>query len=173
MELSKIIELLSFTIPSIITGSIAYLFFLSHTQSEEKKIKLTLSRENKKNILPIKLQAYERMTLYLERINPSKLLIRVTSINNDKQAYTLSLINTIEQEFEHNLTQQIYISEKCWSVIIASKNATIQLIKKTSEENSIVNAQELRENILQNILKTPSPTNTALAFIKDEVRSFL
>jgi len=173
MESSKIIELLSFTIPSIITGSIAYLFFLSHTQSEEKKIKLTLLRENKKTILPIKLQAYERMTLYLERINPSKLLIRVTSINNDKQAYTLSLINTIEQEFEHNLTQQIYISEKCWSVIIASKNATIQLIKKTSEENSIANAQELREGILQKILKTPSPTNTALAFIKDEVRSFL
>ena len=173
MESSKIIELLSFTIPSIITGSIAYLFFLSHTQSEEKKIKLTLLRENKKTILPIKLQAYERMTLYLERINPSKLLIRVTSINNDKQAYTLSLINTIEQEFEHNLTQQIYISEKCWSVIIASKNATIQLIKKISEENSIANAQELREGILQKILKTPSPTNTALAFIKDEVRSFL
>jgi hypothetical protein len=173
MELSKILEILSFTIPSIVTGSIAYLFFLSHTQSEERKIKLTLLRENKKTILPIKLQAYERMTLYLERINPSKLLIRVTSINNDKQAYTLSLINTIEQEFEHNLTQQIYISEKCWSVIIASKNATIQLIKKTSEENSIANAQELREGILQKILKTPSPTNTALAFIKDEVRSFL
>jgi hypothetical protein len=173
MELSKILEILSFTIPSIVTGSIAYLFFLSHTQSEERKIKLTLLRENKKTILPIKLQAYERMTLYLERINPSKLLIRVTSINNDKQAYTLSLINTIEQEFEHNLTQQIYISEKCWSVIIASKNATIQLIKKTSEENSIAHAQELREGILQKILKTPSPTNTALAFIKDEVRSFL
>lgn len=173
MELSKIIELLSYTIPSIITGSIAYIFFLRHTRTEEKKLRLTLLQKTKKSSLPVKLQAYERMTLYLERINPSKLLIRVTSINNDKQAYTLSLINTIEQEFEHNLTQQIYISEKCWSVIIASKNATIQLIKKSSEENSIANAQELRERILQDILKTPSPTNTALAFIKDEVRSFL
>lgn len=128
-------------------------------------------QENKKSSLPVKLQAFERMTLYLERINPSKLLIRVTSINNDKNAYTLSLINTIEQEFEHNLTQQIYISEKCWSIIIASKNATIQLISKTSKEEAILNAQELREVLLQNILKTPAPTNTALAFIKDEVRS--
>jgi len=173
MELSKIIELLSYTLPSIITGLIAYAFFLNHTKAEERKIKLTLLHKNKKISLPVKLQAFERMTLYLERINPSKLLIRVPSINNDKNAYAISLINTIEQEFEHNLTQQIYISEKCWSIIIASKNTTIQLINKTSEETIITNAQELREAILQKMVKGNAPSNTALAFIKDEVRNLL
>jgi len=173
MELLKITELLSYTIPSIITGSIAYLFFLNHIKVEEKKIKLSLLHENKKTTLPVRLQAYERMTLYLERINPSKLLIRVSSINNDKNAYTLSLINTIEQEFEHNLAQQIYISDKCWSVIIASKNATIQLINKTSEDSSITNAQHLRESILQKMINANAPSNTGLAFIKDEVKNIL
>ena len=173
MELSKIIELLSYTLPSIITGIIAYIFFLNHTKTEERKIKLTMLQENKKSSLPVSLQAYERMTLYLERINPSKLLIRIPSINNDKNAYAISLINTIEQEFEHNLTQQIYISEKCWSIIIASKNTTIQLIKKTSEEISITNAQELREAILKKMVNGNAPSNTALAFIKDEVRNLL
>jgi len=173
MTLTKIIELLSYTLPSIITGVIAYFFFLNHTRSEEKKLKISLLKENRKESLPTKLQAYERMTLYLERINPSKLLIRVTSINNDKNSYAISLISTIEQEFEHNLTQQIYISEKCWSVIIASKNATIQLIKKTSEENSITNAQEMRVEILQKLSNSTPPSNTALAFIKDEVKGYI
>jgi len=173
MELTKILEILSYTIPTIITGVIAYLFFLAHTKSEEKKLKISLLKGNQQNSLPTKLQAYERMTLYLERINPSKLLVRVTSINNDKNAYVISLINTIEQEFEHNLAQQIYISDKCWSIIIASKNATMQLIKKTSEEEAITNAQELREAILQKMLNFPSPSSTALAFIKDEVRNII
>jgi hypothetical protein len=173
MEFTKIIELFSYTIPAIAVGVIAYYFFLNHTKTEEKKLKLSLLKENQQHSLPIKLQAYERMTLFIERINPSKILLRVPSINNDKNAYSQSLINTIEQEFEHNLTQQIYISEKCWNVIIASKNATIQLIKKTTEENTITNAQELKEAILQNIINSNSPSTTAIAFIKDEVRNLL
>jgi len=173
MELTKIIELLSYTLPSVITGIIAYLFFLKYTESEVKKTKLMLLKENQKDSLPIKLQAYERMTLYLERIKPSSLLIRVASINNDKNAYVLSLINTIEQEFEHNLTQQIYISEKCWNVIVTSKNATLQLVSATSKESKITNAQELREAILLKMLNKTSPSTTALAFIKEEVKSFI
>ena len=173
METEKIIDLISYTIPTIVTGIVAYYFFLNYTKNEERKFNLQAIKENKNNGLHLKLQAYERMTLFLERIKPSKLLIRVTSVNNDKNAYSQSLINTIEQEFEHNLTQQIYISEKCWSVIIASKNATIQLIKNTAIDASIKNAQELREVILTKMLNTSAPSNTALAFIKEEVKSIM
>jgi len=121
MELTKIIELLSYTLPSVITGIIAYLFFLKYTESEVKKTKLMLLKENQKDSLPIKLQAYERMTLYLERIKPSSLLIRVASINNDKNAYVLSLINTIEQEFEHNLTNKFIFQKSAGMLLLHQK----------------------------------------------------
>ena len=170
-KLEKIIELLTYTIPAIITGAVAYYFFMNHTDFEQQRLKLMLLKENQKGSLPIRLQAYERMTLFLERINPAKLLLRITSINNDKEAYALSIINTIEQEFEHNLSQQIYISEKCWSIIIASKNATIQLIKQTELNEEVKTAQDLREAVLRKIVENASPSSTALAFIKDEVRS--
>ncbi|MFA5298334.1 MAG: hypothetical protein WC389_09035 [Lutibacter sp.] len=173
MEYTKIMELLSYTIPSAVTGLVAYYFFLSHTNNEEKKMRLTLLMKNQKQSLPIRLQAYERMALFLERINPTKLVLRITSVNNDVNAYSQSLINTIEMEFEHNLTQQIYISEKCWSVIMASKNATIYIIKKTAEEETVTNAQELREALIKRILNSAAPSDTALAFIKDEVRNFI
>ena len=173
MEYTKIVELLSYTIPSVVTGAVAYYFFLNHTKNEERKIRLSLLRENQKQSLPIRLQAFERMALFLERINPSKLVLRITSVNNDINAYSQSLINTIEQEFEHNLAQQIYISDQCWSVITASKNATIHIIKKTAEEATVTTAQELREAIIKKILNSPAPSTTALAFLKDEVRSFI
>ncbi|MDD3721178.1 MAG: hypothetical protein PHW92_01640 [Lutibacter sp.] len=173
MEYSKIVELLSYTIPSIVTGIVAYYFFLAHTNNEERKMRLSLLRENQKQSLPIKLQAYERMALFLERINPSKLVLRITSVNNDINAYSQSLINTIEQEFEHNLTQQIYISEKCWSVIMAAKNTTILIIQKAGEEEPVNNVQELREAIIKRILNSSAPSTTALAFIKEEVRNLI
>lgn len=173
MDLDRIIELLSYTIPSVVTGVVAYYFFVNHTNNEERKMKLTLLKENQKQALPIKLQAYERMTLYLERISPSSLVIRIPSVNDDKNAYANSIINTISQEFEHNIAQQIYISDKCWNVIIASKNATIQLVKKAQADTTINNAQELREGILKATLNIPPPSITALAFIKDEVQSFI
>lgn len=173
MDFDRILDLLSYTIPSMVTGIVAYYFFVNHTKNEERKMKFEILKENQKLGLPIKLQAYERMTLFLERINPSNLLLRVSSVNNDKNAYAASIINTIEQEYEHNIAQQIYISEKCWSVIIASKNATIQLIKKNEIDESVKTAQELREAILKKTLNTPSPSSTSLAFIKNEVKNII
>jgi len=173
MDLDRILELLSYTIPSMVTGVVAYYFFITHTKNEERKMKLDILKENQKLGLPIKLQAYERMTLFLERINPSSLLLRISSVNNDKTAYAISVINTIEHEFEHNLAQQIYISEKCWNVIVTSKNSTIELVKNFEKENTINNAQELREEIIKNSLNNASPSSTALAFVKNEVKSFI
>ena len=173
MELEKIFEILLYAVPALITGIIAYYFFKEHTKNEDGRRRYLLHKDIQVNTLPIRLQAYERMTLFLERINPAKLLLRITSINNDKEAYALSIINSIEQEFEHNLSQQIYISEKCWSVIIASKNATIQLIKQTELNEEVKTAQDLREAVLRKMLENASPSSTALAFIKDEVKSFI
>jgi len=78
MNIDKLIELLSYTLPSLITGGVAYYFFKMHTDSDDKKRRFLLRRENQKGALPLRLQAYERMTLYMERIDPAKLLIQKT-----------------------------------------------------------------------------------------------
>ena len=173
MNSDIIVQIIGFTIPSIVTGLVAYYFFINHTKMEEKKMKVSLLKENKKHSLPQKLQAYERMTLFLERLNPSKLLIRVTSVNNDKNAYLFSVSQIIEQEFEHNLTQQIYVSDECWGVIVAAKNATTHLIATVSNDPEINTAEELREAVIKNILEKGTPSAAALAFVKNEVKDIL
>lgn len=169
MNTVKIIELLSYTIPSLITGGIAYYFFNLHITNEDNRRYYLLRKESQKQALPLRLQAYERMTLYLERINPNKLLFRSTAIGTDKNDYENLIINQIEQEFEHNLSQQIYISDKCWAIISTAKNATIQMIRKASMNEKVTNASELRDALLNELINKQAPSHIALSFIKNEV----
>ncbi len=173
METTKLIELVSYTLPAVITGVVAYYFFDLYTKNEERRLRFLLNNETQKDALPIRLQAFERMTLYLERINPAKLLIRITPISEDKNDYENYVIAQIEQEFEHNLTQQIYMSDECWTIIVTAKNATIQMIRKANLSERVDNANKLREVILNDLMDKQTPSYTALAYIKNEVSLIL
>ena len=169
MESTRIIELISYTLPTLIMAFVAYSFFELYTKNETEKRNYLLKKDTKPDTLSIRLQAYERMTLFLERINPSQLLVRIAPISNDKKDYQNFIIAQIEQEIEHNITQQIYISEECWSVIMTAKNATIQMILLAANNEKISDANQLREFILKDLFDKPSPSSAALAFIKNEV----
>lgn len=169
MDSTKLIELASYTLPAIITGLVAYNLFKSYFKDQQNTRRWLLQKDNRKDTLPLRLQAYERMTLFMERINPSQLLVRITPISDDKNEYANYVIAQVEQEFEHNLAQQIYISDECWSIITTAKNATIQMIRVASKNEKVADANQLREIILSDLLEKQSPSSAALAFIKNEV----
>jgi len=169
MEAEKVIDLILYAVPALITGLIAYYFFKEHTKNEDGRRRFLLHKDIQVNTLPIRLQAYERMTLFLERITPTKLLIRVSPTSSNKESYEALLIANIEQEFEHNLSQQIYMSDECWNIINAAKNATIQLIRKASLLEKTNTANKLREVILTEMMEKRAPSDAALSFIKQEI----
>jgi hypothetical protein len=163
-----IFQLFAFLLPAVVTGAVAFYFFRLHTRNEEGRRRFLLHKDSQKNAMPIRLQAYERMALFLERISIPSLVVRVRPKSADKNAYEQLLIRTIENEFDHNLSQQIYMSDDCWNIIKAAKNATIQAIRKAgmSESDS---ADKLREDILNETMEKQSPSATALAFVKKEI----
>lgn len=167
----KILESIAYLLPALVTGWIAYYMFNQFLQQNDSGRKIDLIAQKKKNSLQIKLQAYERMLLFCERINPVKMLVRVKPISENTEGYVQLLIANIEQEFEHNLVQQIYISDDTWTAIIATKTAIINKLKQTAEDSN--GANDLRENILIDYSKTLPPTETAVAFIKSEVKKML
>lgn len=169
MDSTKILEILAYTLPSLITGGVAYFLFNSYFKDQQNTRRWLLQKDNRKDTLPLRLQAFERMTLFMERINPSQLLIRITPISDNKNEYANYVITQVEQEFEHNLAQQIYISDECWSIITAAKNATIQMIRLATKSEKVADANQLRELILSDLLEKQSPSSAALAFIKNEV----
>lgn len=173
MNTTKLIELLFYVLPALITGGVAYYFFQMFTQNEERRRHYLLRKENQRDALPLRLQAYERMVLFLERIEPGKLLTRIAPMSSDKIDYANYVAAQIDQEFEHNLTQQIYMSDKCWNIITTAKNSTIQLIRKASLDVEAKDADSLRQNILSGLFEKASPSSAALAYIKNEVHEFL
>ncbi|TBN06666.1 hypothetical protein EYD45_01925 [Hyunsoonleella flava] len=170
MDSSRIIDLFLFTIPALITGLIAYYFFKTHTANEDGRRRFLLKKDLQTTSLPLRLQAYERLTLFLERISPNKLLLRVKPISSNKDDYEALLIQNIQQEMEHNLAQQIYVSEKCWSVISTAKAATVQLIRKANLSEKTDSADKLREVILTEMMERHSPSDAAISILKEEVR---
>jgi hypothetical protein len=169
MEVEKIFEVLLYAVPALITGMIAYYFFKEHTKNEDGRRRFLLQKDMQVNTMPLRLQAYERMAIFLERITPSKLLIRVAPTSSNKEDYESLLIASIEQEFEHNLSQQIYVTDECWNIITAAKNATIQLIRKASLLEKTETANKLREVVLTEMLEKRAPSDAALSYIKQEV----
>jgi hypothetical protein len=169
MSTDKIIELLSYTLPAVVTGLVAFYFLERFFKNEERVRKFQLHKEHQKQSFPLRLQAYERMVLFLERINPNKLLIRVQPFSEDKIEYLHLLVQNVEQEFDHNLSQQIYVTEPCWDMIVTAKNTTLQLLRNKAVNESIKNAQELQEVLLREGLQDEHPSEAALAYIRNEV----
>ncbi|GAA0762811.1 DUF7935 family protein [Psychroflexus lacisalsi] len=167
---SELLGYLSYLIPSIIVGVIAFYFFKTFVDHQKEMQYMELRKENRSEVLPLRLQAFERLVLFLERISPGQLLSRIKPVGENKYDYENLLIASIEQEFEHNLVQQVYVSQKCWEAIKASKNSTISLIRKTAMSDKITSAQKLREVVLTELFERSSPSDTGIAFLKNEIR---
>ncbi|MDN3620249.1 hypothetical protein QWY81_12360 [Polaribacter undariae] len=167
----KLIESIAYILPALVTGLVAYYIFnrlIIKLSSDEK---IALLSQRKKEALPIKLQAYERMLLFCERINPVKMLVRIKPITEETQDYLQLLIANIDQEFEHNLVQQMYITDDTWTAVVATKNTIINKLRQVAETAKTAN--ELREKVIIDYSKTLPPTDTAISFIKNEVKKLL
>ena len=168
----QILGLMVYCIPALVTGVIAFLFFREHTDNENNRRNFILKESIQKESLPIRLQAYERLTLFLERISPQNLLKRVSPISQEVEDYKSLLIQTVEQEYEHNLSQQIYVSDPCWRVVSAAKNSTIQTIVSFKNKDVSI-ANDIRPLLLDILLNNEVTAEMALNFLNEEVSILL
>jgi hypothetical protein len=169
MNTTIFFDIIAYTIPALITGVIAYSLFNAHFKDQQNNRRWLIQKDNQKTALPLRLQAYERLTLLMERINPSQLVSRIKPISEDKNDYQNYIVAQIEQEIDHNLTQQIYVSEQCWAIVLTAKNATIQMIRLAAKNEKVTDANNLREVLITDLLDKTAPSSAALSFIKNEV----
>ncbi len=166
----KILEIATYTLPAIITGGVAFGLLHKFFKNEENKRKFELLRENQRLGLPIRLQAYERIVLFLERINPINLMMRVEPNGLNPQSYATLLVHTIQTEYEHNIAQQIYFTQESWEIILKAKNSIITQIRRFSIEGEVASGEELRTKLLQELTQTESASAVAISFIKEELK---
>lgn len=170
MDTNKIIELASYTLPALITGGTAFVLFTKFFNNEENRRRFELLKENQKQSLPLRLQAYERVVLFLERINPVQLLLRVQPNGLDPKSYATLLIHSIQTEYEHNITQQVYISNEGWEAVLKAKNSIMNIVTSKSVTEGITTAEAMQKAIFEDVAQDEVATDIAIAMLKNELK---
>jgi len=106
----EILEVLKYTLPALIVFLTAYFLIRAFIRNDQDKRKHEIVLQNQKNVTPVRLQAYERVILFLERISLESLIMRTSKQGMTSKQIQTSMLNTIRAEFEHNLSQQVYIT---------------------------------------------------------------
>ncbi len=165
-------EVFKYTLPSLVVFLTAYLMMRTYLEKEDKQIRLQLLLENSKKLTPIRLQAYERLVLLMERIAPESLIPRVYEKNMTPEQFHYALITTIRKEYEHNLSQQIYVSSRAWNAVKAAKENIIKLINTVASDPAAKqDVQHMSRIIIETYASVEqTPTEAAIEILKSEVQ---
>lgn len=168
--LEILLEIIKLTVPGIVVFATVYVLMKHLTEQLLGNRRVDQKIESQKITLNLKLQAYERLSLFCERISIPNLMIRLHTDSMTPSSLKWAMFQAIQQEFEHNITQQIYVSESLWKILVLAKDNTMSLIDrvasdlpKTASADDFINA--LFTYIDQ---QTSNPLQTALSAIKKE-----
>ncbi|MCB9046547.1 MAG: hypothetical protein H6550_10480 [Chitinophagales bacterium] len=174
--LGTFLEILKYTLPALIMLMVTYMIVSKFLTEQTTRKQLALFHETQNITIPMRLQAYERLTLYVERIKPRNLLNRVYQKDMNVAVYEAMLVQTIKAEYDHNLAQQIYVSRLVWQTVSGVKEQEINIINTMARRlNPEAPAKELHKALMEYILSDEGeqPTDVALQIITDESRRIL
>ena len=167
-----LLDLVKIVIPAAIALYAVYLIVKSFLNRELEKKVLDIRMKNSEIVLPIRLQAYERMCLFMERISPNNLVIRLNDPGYSVREFQQVLLNEIRQEYNHNLSQQVYMSDESWNMTKSAMEEIVVVINSAAGnldgEGSSMDLSKMIFEIMME--KEQDPISAALTHMKDEIR---
>ncbi|MFO7880529.1 MAG: hypothetical protein ACQES0_01800 [Bacteroidota bacterium] len=167
-------EILQITLPALIV-MITAIYMMSRQSKRDHQLKLTeLAVTNNKTITPLRLQAYERIIIFLERITPNSIIFRLQTPEMTAQQMHQEMLQLIRAEYEHNLSQQLYVSPEGWESVKQAKELTIKIINEAADNvKPTASALELSREIFDKLVEQEkAPTHQAIEQLKKEVARF-
>lgn len=170
--MDALIEFIKILVPASVVLYAAYLLVRSFIQKEIEMKKLEVRSRSIETVLPNRMQAYERMALFLERISPQNLLVRLTAPGLPAREFHQLLLSEIRNEYNHNVSQQVYMSEDVWSLIKNAKEDLIVSINDSASEMSMESTSlDLSKKIFEkSVNKSIDPIAHALSELKKEIQ---
>ncbi|NOT74480.1 MAG: hypothetical protein HOP08_06085 [Cyclobacteriaceae bacterium] len=170
--MEALIEYGKILLPASLVLYAVYLMVRSFIIKEIELKKLEIRTRSIETILPNRLQAYERMCLFLERISPPNLLLRLNNQGYSAREFHKLLLDEIRNEYNHNVSQQIYMSEDVWNMI---KNAKEDLTILINEASSQMEAESTSLDLARKIFeltmdKKVEPISHALSELRKEIQ---
>lgn len=183
----EIIIIIASVLPILVVLIAVYLMLKYFSKQNEKqfdflkanqdltrlKLENDRSKDRERVLIPLRLQACERVVLFLERINPPNLLTREMMAGVSVEVLQLALLKAVREEYEHNMSQQLYVSDQNWEHVKAAKEKIVQLVNASSSK---LNAQDSAIQLANEILTSGfdvnnDPVERAMKAIKSEIKN--
>jgi len=175
INMDGLLEILKYTLPALVVFLTVWVMIRRWSLNEAARRKSEFNRHISDDILPVRLQAYERIILLLERISPDSMILRISRTEYSARQLHQELLSNVTSEFDHNIAQQTYVSQEAWEKVKVAKNQIINLINDTaSEVKPDASGPTLGKLILERLteLKNP-PSQVAIDYLKQEVKNQL
>jgi hypothetical protein len=134
-----LLDIVKFTVAGVGVVWVAFYLLKPYLEKGERMQMLELRKTISGQTLPLRLQAYERLVLLMERINPANMLLRLNATAYSAHDLYSLVAEEIRNEFQHNITQQVYVSSRCWAVVKHVKDDTLNIVNnavKSLPENA-------------------------------------
>jgi len=165
-------QILIIVIPAVLVFLTAYFLLDKMLKNDAERRLYELRKQNHSLLTPVRLRAYERLALFIERISPNELTMNVLNSQMNCMQMHAKLLETIRQEYTHNIAQQVYVSDELWEAIVAAKESLIKMINTCAASCQADDpATVLAERIIQLYAASQNtPTEAALEKLKEEIR---
>ena len=152
--------------------AVIYYGLKMYFEYQNRRLEREWVEKKEKDFFPIQMQAYERLILYLERIHPERLVFRVNKPGLSARLMQAELLKLMREEFDHNLAQQLYISNEAWNAVSKGREETFKILNRAAERTDANgSSMDFSTAILETVGKLDRlPTQTAVDILKTEFR---
>lgn len=173
--MDTVLEILKYTLPAVVVLVGCVVIIRRFLLADFKEKQLNLLRDNQGVTVRLRLQAYERLALFLERIHPRQMIPRLYVGNMTVSELEAAIIINIRAEYEHNLSQQIYVSRQVWNAVRGVKEQEINMVGLIAKQlQPTAPARELHQRIADYLLTVEEmPIETALQVVNEEAKRVL
>lgn len=170
-----VLDLIKILVPAGLVIYAMVLMARNILSNELEKRRIESEQKNREIVLPMRLQAYERMSLFLERISPENIIPRINQNQMEAGALHQFLLKEIRDEYNHNLSQQVYLSPQLWNMIKIARQETVASINAAAQETPLEEKGTVlgRKIIDLYMQKDNNPIEDALLYLKEEVQMLL
>lgn len=166
-------DLFMILIPASMVVIVVRVMLKNHFDDVKSRANLEHSKEQKRDLRPLQMQAYERLILFLERIQPDSLMMRNQKQGMSARALHTAMLRSIRHEYEHNLTQQLYVSEQAWKLVLMAKDEVTKVVNlsaaQLAEGSSSLDLGNQLLNVVSKVEKMP--TDVAIFALKKEFQT--
>ncbi|HEY9001672.1 MAG TPA: hypothetical protein VIM89_09995 [Mucilaginibacter sp.] len=170
---SYLLDILKFTLAGIGTVYAAFYLIKPYLDKAESIQLMELKKTISNQTLPLRLQAYERIVLFIERVNPTNMLVRLNGTGLSAAELYSVIANEIRTEFQHNITQQVYVSNSAWTVVIRVKDDTLSVVTNAVKAlPETATGLDLSKTILAHLSHLQdNPYDIALKIVREDMQA--